>query len=61
MPSNDDSSLMFQVPLDSILFPISTYLISVLKKMKVDLSEVGSWWFSFEMRKLRLRQNIKVR
>jgi len=49
-----------KVPLDSILFPISTYLISVLKKMKVDLSEVGSWWFSFEMRKLRLRQNIKA-
>jgi len=28
--------------------------------MKLDLSEVGSWWFNFEMRKLRLRQNIKA-
>jgi len=49
-----------KVPLNSILFPISTYLISVLKKIKLDMNEIGSWWFSLEMRKLRLRQNIKA-
>ena len=46
-----------QVPLNSVLFPISTYLLNVLKKIKIDLSE-GSWWFSYEMRQLRLRSNI---
>ena len=45
------------VPLNSVLFPISTYLLNVLKKIKIDLSE-GSWWFSYEMRQLRLRSNI---
>lgn len=49
-----------KVPLNSILFPISTYLINVLKKIKLDMNEIGSWWFSLEMRKLRLRQNIKA-
>jgi len=49
-----------KVPLNSILFPISTYLINVLKKIKLDMTEIGSWWFSLEMRKLRLRQNIKA-
>lgn len=24
------------------------------------MNEIGSWWFSLEMRKLRLRQNIKA-
>jgi len=24
------------------------------------MKEIGSWWFSLEMRKLRLRQNIKA-
>ena len=46
-----------QIPLNSVLFPISTYLLNVLKKIKIDLSE-GSWWFSYEMRQLRLRSNI---
>jgi len=32
----------------------------VLKKIKLDMNEIGSWWFSLEMRKLRLRQNIKA-
>ena len=49
-----------QVPLDSVLFPLSTYLLNVLKKIKIDLSEVGSWWFSLEMRQLRLRNNTKA-
>jgi len=49
-----------KVPLNSILFPISTYLLNVLKKIKLDMNEIGSWWFSLEMRKLRLRQNIKA-
>ena len=48
-----------QVPLDSVLFPISTYLLNVLKKIKIDLSS-GSWWFSLELRQLRLRNKIKA-
>lgn len=49
-----------KVPLDSVLFPISTYLLNVLRKIKIDLSSVGAWWFSLEMRQLRLRDNIKA-
>eukprot|EP00091_Calanus_sinicus_P005623 TRINITY_DN16084_c0_g1_i1.p1 TRINITY_DN16084_c0_g1~~TRINITY_DN16084_c0_g1_i1.p1 ORF type:complete len:110 (-),score=10.82 TRINITY_DN16084_c0_g1_i1:85-414(-) len=30
------------------------------QEIKLDMNEIGSWWFSLEMRKLRLRQNIKA-
>jgi len=49
-----------QIPVDSILFPLSTYLLSALKKIKQELHEVGDWWHGLEMRKLRLRHNIKA-
>lgn len=55
-----------KIPPDSVLFPISTYLIKLLNNLAHDISEVGAWcsmpawWYSLEMRKLRLRQNINA-
>ena len=50
----------FQIPFNSILFPISTYLVPALRKIRLDVSEVGSWWWGLEMRQLRLRPDTKV-
>jgi len=54
-----------KVPADSILFPLSHYLVQLLTTLAQDLSNMGSWvpmpawWHGLEMRKLRLRHNIK--
>lgn len=49
-----------QVPLNSILFPISTYLLASLRRVRLDMSEVGAWWWGLEMRQLRLRPRVKA-
>lgn len=54
-----------KVPHDSVLYPISHYLTTLIANLAADLCEVGAWcampawWYSLEMRQLRLRHNIK--
>jgi len=55
-----------KIPPSSVLFPLSTHLIKLLNSLALDISEVGAWcsmpawWYSLEMRQLRLRQNINA-
>lgn len=54
-----------QVHADSVLFPLSTYLTGLLTSLARKLSDLGAWcsmppwWYTLEMRKLRLRHDIK--
>lgn len=54
-----------QVPADSVLFPLSIYLTGLLTLLSRELSDIGAWcsmppwWYTLEMRKLRLRHDIK--
>jgi len=54
-----------EIPTDSVLFPLSTYITGFLATLAADLSQLGawcqmpSWWYNLEMRQLRLRQDIK--
>jgi len=54
-----------EIPTDSVLFPLSTYITGFLATLAVDLNQLGawcqmpSWWYNLEMRQLRLRQDIK--
>lgn len=59
-PSQTPELRLNQIPLNSVLFPLSTYVLATLKRIRLNLSEVGSWWFSLEMRQLRLRRRVKA-
>jgi len=54
-----------EIPTDSVLFPLSTYLTGFLATLAADLSQLGAWcqmppwWYNLEMRQLRLRHDIK--
>lgn len=60
LPDHND-----KIPPDSVLFPLSRYLVSLVSSLGRQLSSLGTWvalpdwWNSLEMRKLRLRHNIK--
>ena len=47
-----------QVPLNSILFPLSTYLLASLRRVRLDMSE--AWCWGLDMRQLRLRPRVKA-
>ena len=34
---------LLQIPLNSVLFPLSTYVLATLKRIKLNLSEVGTF------------------